>query len=418
MKSRLFVYWICFVSTSFAIHAQDTDKRFSFAETYFGLESIYIPSYGSSYFINEDNAVEAFTRHGRLSPGLNFGATHFWGHADFYISIPVGSINLNADRIDNELAQRVLTGLRIYPWKIGARKWRPFFGYKFSAHQYEQSTIDNQTAQHTQVKSIFDVGIGYQTPLFYLYAGYNRILNPDFDIYISRDYNVSVSYPSAFFNVGMNIRLEFTSSERTEALENLMDELGSTNNFGFFFGIGPSSAFPLGNSPRISNNQPFLDQQVMPGIFPDLSMGYHFSKWDLITNLAFRPITQKREALDFSQTVKRRSLTLEVLKGLGDYHGFVPFLGMGLSYENIGLEEKDEGAELTNSNYQKATPLFCFGWDIRPNRAADWLILRTNLRYAPFLDIEEGRDEINLDQLEFNFIQVVVYPYRRSKYKG
>ncbi len=41
-------------------------------------------------------------------------------------------------------------------------------------------------------------------------------------------------------------------------------------------------------------------------------------------------------------------------------------------------------------------------------------MLRTNLRYAPFLDIEHNSKVLSLQHLEFNFIQLVIYPQRRK----
>jgi len=53
-----------------------------------------------------------------------------------------------------------------------------------------------------------------------------------------------------------------------------------------------------------------------------------------------------------------------------------------------------------------------FGWDIRPNRA-QYFLLRTNLRWYPKLELSvvEGQ-AVSLNALEFNFIQLVVFPGR------
>jgi hypothetical protein len=53
-----------------------------------------------------------------------------------------------------------------------------------------------------------------------------------------------------------------------------------------------------------------------------------------------------------------------------------------------------------------------FGWDIRPNRIQS-ILLRTNLRWTPGLGISvANKGTMFLDQLEFNFIQVVIFPGR------
>jgi hypothetical protein len=53
-----------------------------------------------------------------------------------------------------------------------------------------------------------------------------------------------------------------------------------------------------------------------------------------------------------------------------------------------------------------------FGWDIRPDDLQGW-ILRTNLRWHPNLNVNmpDGK-QMKFDQLEFNFIQLVLYPER------
>ena len=58
-----------------------------------------------------------------------------------------------------------------------------------------------------------------------------------------------------------------------------------------------------------------------------------------------------------------------------------------------------------------------FGWDIRPNRIQSW-ILRTNLRWYPNLFLEvESNSKVSFDNLEFNFIQLIIYPNRMIKRK-
>ncbi|MEM6319602.1 MAG: hypothetical protein AAF960_18155 [Bacteroidota bacterium] len=416
---KLFLLSLAALFFHAALFAQEQDfkRRFSFAKSYFGMDFDYLPSYGTGQTLDADGGVQPFDYQSRLVPRINLGGTHFWGHADFYVSIRLRNFELGESEVENELNQRVFTGLRIYPSKIQANRLRPFLGYKFSAHQYRQFNQADERSQFTQVKSVVDIGLAYQTASLYAYVGYNRIMNPNFDFYATRSQTVSTQFPNGFFNIGVNWQIETTRTEQTAAWLALKERLGKSNKHGLFFGIGPSSAFPLTNSPRISQQLPFLDQKAMPSVFLDLAVGYHLSKWGTIVNLAYRPITQERHALSFEQTVKRRSWVLEAVKELGDYHGFVPFLGIGIGYENIGLTEMDRETVVTDNTYRQATPILTFGWDIRPNKSADWFILRTNLRYAPFLNVESGAAELRLNQLEFNFIQAVFYPWRRAQYR-
>ena len=63
---------------------------------------------------------------------------------------------------------------------------------------------------------------------------------------------------------------------------------------------------------------------------------------------------------------------LEGAKILGDYHGFVPYLGFGVSLESLTLNEENNGETISDVSEMKITPSFIFGWDIRPSRKGDF----------------------------------------------
>lgn len=95
-----------------------------------------------------------------------------------------------------------------------------------------------------------------------------------------------------------------------------------------------------------------------------------------------------------------------------DYHGFTPFIGPAFSYENLGFTESFEGANTVNFKNNKLGYGLTFGWEIRPNRIQSWL-LRTNLRWFPNLNLEvQPNSKISFDNLEFNFIQLIIFPNR------
>jgi hypothetical protein len=102
---------------------------------------------------------------------------------------------------------------------------------------------------------------------------------------------------------------------------------------------------------------------------------------------------------------------LESFKFLIDYHGFALFAGLNLSYEQFSVHEK-EYQNLSTGTFDGIKPGITFGWDIRPNRLQTWY-LRTNLRYFPNLFVTmPGGGSVHFEQLEFNFIQLVVFPGR------
>lgn len=416
MKKYLFISIITVITVN--VNAQDWERRHKFAKTYFGVSNYISPNLSNGTFLNSNGDIQQFTRNGFLSPAINIGATHFWGYADFYVSINTTDIKFGNDEIDNGFSLGTFTGFRIYPIASEENTIRPYLGYKFSPFRYQQSDLSSQNYKYTQVKSIFDIGLGIQLPNFYFTLEYGRVINPEFNIYISRETVNQNIFPVNLFQIGLNYTIETTKSANRERYRKSNELFSSSNNWGFFLAAGPSSSFPLISSSYIKDLYPFLDDKSFPTIFPDIAMGYHFTKSDLITAISFRPITQKRSAFGFEQKISRKSINLEIYKFFGDYHGFVPYLGFGLSHENIKISESDNGINTPNSTHNTFSPNIVFGWDIRPSVKGDELILRTNLRYFPFLDVERQGKKLSLQHLEFNFIQVVFYPQRLKKIKN
>ena len=423
----LLLFSICLVS--FSVYGQTeplkigldstaVEKRLSFAKAYFGVDFNFTPDFGQSAYLNADGQLANFERSGYLTPYINIGGTHFWGHADFYVSIGTANIRLGEDKVKATPRVGAFTGLRIYPWKLNEGSLRPFIGYKFAPFRYSQNTLSDRTFKTTLARGTLDLGLGYRRPNFYLYLGYNRLVNPDTEIYVARNQKVKTTLPSSFFNLGINWSIETTEYANKPVFSRMHEDFKSSLSKGIFFGVGPSSAFPTASSDYVSTYYPFLDQLQQPAIFPDLVLGYHFTKPDIITALSFRWIPQTRKADEFKLKVVRTSLLLEAYKFLGDYHGFVPYIGGGMSYESLTLAESDGGSELTNISQTKVVPILSTGWDIRPSRKGDFWILRTNVRYTPSLNLEHGGRKLNLEFIEFNFIQFIFYPQRFKEFKN
>ena len=317
--------------------AQDWEKRHAFAKSYFGLSNIILPNLQNGSFLDANNSIATFGRSGFLSPAVNIGATHFWGHADLYVSINTAPIKFGDDDLENSIYMGTFTGLRVFPLKSKTNSIRPYLGYKFSPFRYKQSNISDEVFKFTQVKSVFDIGLAIQLSEFYFTLEYSRVFNPSFNSYVSKTQSVGDRFPSQMFQIGINYMIETTKSASTDANREANRVLSASNKHGLFFGIGPSSAFPMVSSNYVKDLYPFLDDIAFPIIFPDLAIGYHFTKLDLISALSFRSINQNRKAFSFEQSINRNSLILETYKFIGDYHGFVPYIGLGLSFENLNL---------------------------------------------------------------------------------
>ena len=405
IKKIAFYIALCCINTAYT---QDWEKRHQFAKSYFGVSNYIINSLSNGNYLTSSNQIATFEKSGFISPAVNIGATHFWGHADFYVSINTTDIKFQEDSLDNSYRLGTFTGLRIYPLASKSNNIRPYLGYKFSPFRYRQNNLDGATYKQTSVKSVLDVGLGIQLPNFYFTLEYGRVLNPEFETYLSRDVQSTDLFPKNLFQVGLNYMIETTKSASTEINRNLNKEFSASNQHGLFFAAGPSSSFPIGTSSYVQDLYPFLDDKSFPIIFPDIALGYHFTKPDIITAFSMRPINQKRSAYDFEQQLSRQSIILETYKYLADYHGFVPYVGLGMGYEKLEFTETNSDPVKKN----QLSPAVVFGWDIRPSVKGDWWILRTNLRYYPFLKLHVENKSLSLQHMEFNFIQFVMYPQR------
>lgn len=393
-------------------NGQNWEKRHEFAKSYFGINNVLSSSLSNGGFINSQGEIESFIRNPFISQAINVGATHFWGYADFFVSINTTNIRFRNDKIENKFNFGTFTGLRVYPKPLYDYSVRPYLGYQFSPWRYEQENEDGSNFKVTKVKSTIELGLGYKTKNIYSTIGFNKSFNPNFETWITDANKISDTYPKYFFNLGINYSIETTKSASTENSKKSNNHFKNSNSKGFFSALGPSSSFPIKHSSYILNKYPYLDDKSFPNIFPDFSIGYHSFKNDFIIAVSARPMSQSREAFKTSINIKRRSINLEGYKFLFDYHGFVPYLGLGIAREKIKLTEIHDTSEYHEETNTSYSPNIVFGWDIRPSEFGDWWILRTNLRYFPQLKINKGANYLSLQHLEFNFIQLVIYPQK------
>lgn len=83
-----------------------------------------------------------------------------------------------------------------------------------------------------------------------------------------------------------------------------------------------------------------------------------------------------------------------------------------ISKELIHVKEIENGNTAINNIHSFWTPGIILGWDVRPTRV-DWWGVRTNIRYFPLLQLPvSANSEIDFQQIEVNFLQLVIYPSR------
>lgn len=396
-------------------NAQDWEKRHAFAKAYFGAGTYYMPTLNPGTVLGVDGNLQSFEKAAFMTPAVNIGAPHFWGHADFYVSITTTDITFGENAIENNYRLGTFTGLRLYPYPTEVGKVRPYVGYAFSPYRYKQVNASGEEFKHTAVKSMYNAGLAYQLPSAYITLEYGRTANPSFDTYLSRTQTGSDAFPASMFQLGVNFAIETTSPSASPMNKKANEVFAASNADGLFVAAGPSSAFPIQSSSYVIDSRPYLDDMSMPIIFPDFAAGYHFTKSDFIVAAASRRTIQKRSAFNYTSRLQRQSLNIEGYKFLFDYHGFVPSLGAGIGRENLELTRTEFGNDLEPVTEQIWSPNIVFGWDIRPSVKGDWWILRTNLRYYPTLQLDLAEGALSQQHLEFNFIQLVVYPQRLQK---
>jgi len=382
------------------VYIEGGKTRHRFAQLNIGTDIRYYPGTLSKQTDNVQNYSSSLP--GTIQNSIVIGGTHFWGHADFFVSIPVIS------SYGKEFRPGVETAFRYFPWAIQKDKIRPFVGVSWMPTSVRIGEGSNLERNEWPVQA----GFLWQKGSFLIDLAAAYSFKKDVQYYLSPTQVNTVSSHPLRFSLGLKWSFDTTigaerdwKSGRTAYLTDTLGSLKRLNSF--TIGIGPSSAQFLRTSSHIDDNVPFFHQPERNKIFPEFGLGYYLHKPDLQFNLAYRSIHAHKNALGMEQIATRRSLTLEVYRFTWDYHGFVPFVGPCLSLEGLTLQEKLPLATSISYANTIVRPGITFGWDIRPNRLQVFY-LRTHLRWIPNLHLStRNNKKFSFDQLEFNFIQAV-----------
>lgn len=229
----------------------------------------------------------------------------------------------------------------------------------------------------------------------------------------------TIDTPPVFANISYRYMIETTltaeqgwesgyTQEKTERLAQAK-KLNS-----FYVGLGMSSAFWLGESSFNAANRTYIDEYGI-SLMPDFGIGYYLHEADMNIALGYRAYSTSTNTYGAVQVAQRKSWVLEATKYLFDYNGFVPFVGPAVSFENLMFRESFENEQTFDLEERKISYGITFGWDIRPDRVQTF-ILRTNLRWFPNLQLPiEAEQTISFNAIEFNFIQLILYPNRMKK---
>lgn len=410
----LLVGWLVGVPAStLAQKVVEQQTRFRFAQMHLGIDGQYIPPVQAGY-LNAAGEPSPFTTPGTYHPRFTIGATHFWGLMDFYVSFPLSTIRPKSVEVqDYSVSTNVATGARVHPLQLRYHRINPYVGANWSTLSYNQR-VNEQLAGATFTRDVITLegGLNYLTGPHWFELGIQHLPAREFSYATSRQTTTPVRFPAFTVQVSYKFLLDVTRPLEKDNKESFGQYLRERRQLsGLHLDVGPSAAFTLPRSEYNTHTRPYLNNPSGNKTFLDLSVGYYFYKSDFDIRLAHRHIIADHTAYGLSQRLSRRSISLEVYKYLLDYHGFVPFLGLSLSREQLGVREFDNDVLVTKHQERHYTPGLVVGWDIRPVRYES-ILLRTNLRYSPFLKTRVNGQKLSFQQLEFNFIQAVIYPQR------
>lgn len=394
----------------------EQQTRHRFAQLNFGLDAMTALGGVSTYFNDDVEVVEQ-----DLGPftgaRLLIGGQHFWGHADFLLSIPLFVSEYEANGRSFTYNPGVETALKYYPWRMEDRKLRPFLGAALISQRFRATDPADEFGEGPMVSVLsvpFKTGLTFTTGNSLIEAGFTA--NPFAGTYYYHQPGISnyTELSGMQFHLSYRYVLETTlsaekswqSGETAELTERLAADKQLNR---WYLAVGLSSKFWKGVNPEgLSNrySRSFIND-IPNTIGADLAVGYYWHKPDLHVGANLRFFNTRQEAFGYSHQYTQSSIALEAVKYLFDYHGFVPFVGPMVSLDGLGFNRTFDGEEHSKYGDIYTNYGFVFGWDIRPNRIQSFL-LRTNLRWTPRMVADDTM--VDYSGVEFNFIQLVIFP--------
>jgi hypothetical protein len=395
---------------------QKTQHRF--AQTYVGFNTQITPSSGSLVW---QDRTQAFPT--SVIPRFTIGGLHFWGKLDFNMNLYMAT--LSNTQLENQGEVNLNSGgdlsARYYPWRMEFGKLRPYAGISLSSAVLSLGN-DTQGKRYDAFVTTSPVaGLSFALNNWQINAEAVFLPQHRRDFYSSESQKHTFELPRTYLSLGLIRYFDTTIKEeapkatgKTEAVTQQLAAQGKLNSFSI--GLAPSGAYFF-KSPLFSEDLESLPLHKS-SFNLDIGIGYlfHQAKWHL--GFSYRAYDSRSVSYSLEHIAKRQSIAFEAYKFLLDYNGFVPFVGASISAEKwaTGLFRNDvqQGKTVRTS---MVSPGIIFGWDISPTPLDTW-VLRTNLRYYPYQEINDIRGQKSrVDQFEFNFIQLVIYPNRMFNFR-
>jgi hypothetical protein len=360
----------------------------------------------------------------RFQPRITVGGIHFWGHADFYVTFPLG--NALGKKAENTTKmvyyESVETGCKYYPLALKPNKLRPYIGMSFQPVIYRIDLSGTGYkyggSRYTGFISPVQAGLTYAGKKFLYTAGVRYNWRNQFDYHLSPESVIPVSLDAWNVNMGF---IRYIDTDKNYSGEHSIDQLNKKHYIltkekafnSWYIGLGPSSALQMSKSPYFREKLPYMyNQMIFSGFVPEVAAGKYFHKNRMNVNVAARFMSHSIKAFNTEVGVSRSSIALETHHFLFNYRGFVPFFGPSLNVEHLTFNQ-DGQLKLQNTKLALGIVL---GWDINLSDV-ETSLLRTNLRYMPGLHLLVEGEKMMYDYLEFNFIQYVYFFNRAKTFK-
>lgn len=413
MVKSLFTLGIIF-SLACAGYAQtymEKKSQHRFAQTYLGLRSVWQPQQG---ILHLGNGPQAFSA--KSTTNFAIGGLHFWGKLDFHMNFSFSERPQNIDQFEIDQRFGGEFSARYYPWRLEAHKIRPFVGVGATLSSLVISDSLNAVRGDIFFHPSLIGGISFMHRKWQVNLEASYLANHKHHFYVNTSRKEALELPNLYFSVGLRRYFETTlSNERREengSTKRIFEQLKEDNKLNSFsLALGPSAGYFVAAPTYTAAGLSSLPKQKVAFNW-DMGIGYFWHKANVHAGFTYRNYSSNAKSYELEEVIRRKSIAFEAYKFIWDYNGFVPFVGLSLSRESWAtaqfIEDESQGTKVS----EFFSPGIIVGWDIASSPIETWL-LRTNLRYYPYQQMTtiDGTKQ-RVDQFEFNFIQLVLYPNR------
>ena len=243
MTRVLVLVLTCLVQSLFSQVYTEKQSRHRFAQLNLGLD-LESSFGGQTKFVNTNGMLSQIDLGSTFTPRFLIGGTHFWGHADFYLAIPLVSSTIKEENQEIRSTRGVETVFKYYPWRIEHHKIRPFVGVSIAPFFFEQrnNNFDYSSGPElnsTRLPLLGGFTFNSKQHLLELGIAWNYANKKDY--YISRTQIESITTPPVYVNFSYRLMLETTisaeknwESGRTAAVTTILanqKKLGSLSIF-------------------------------------------------------------------------------------------------------------------------------------------------------------------------------------------